>query len=304
MSILANRKNDVKRIDKLLSKRHLVLLNGRVGIGKTFLAKNYFLSKNYDVKFINGSRLITPDKIPRTPVGFDGRKIAFVIDEFDRGLSESYDNIRKYLFVNVLDEVGNIIDVRTRVPTIATCNETKKIQITDFYMETVNLKPLPVQEIQIIIANTMKKELDDPAVYSKAEKCRGDLRSAINNVNVENFEVKEEISQSSFVRNLLRKEPDQAYEYMVRYKVGEYKGIMGVEWLISVISRNLDDDIRSKIAILSEASRNKYTINLKMVLHAISTVCPIYIKNVNFPGGKNNGRFRERSFKNSKSDRS
>jgi DNA polymerase III delta prime subunit len=284
--ILANRSKDVKRIERLLAKRHIVLLTGPTGIGKTFLARNFFLSKGYDIKFINGSRLITPDKIPKTTTSLDGKPIAFLIDEFDRGLSENYENIQKHLFKIFFDEKNCPVDAHTRVPTIATCNEPKKIQLSDFYIDTINLKPLPVESIQEIVAKATKKEIDDPDVLDRSEKCHGNVRAAINNIEMKNYEAKEDLSQSSFVRNFLRKEPDQAFEYAKKYKVGEYKGIMGIEWLISVVSRNIDDNVRAKVAILAEASRNKYKINIDMTLHAISSVCPIFVQKVNFPGGK------------------
>jgi replication-associated recombination protein RarA len=282
-NVLANRSKDVKRIERLLTKRHIVLLTGPTGIGKTFLARNFFLSKGYDIKFINGSRRITPDKIPKTKTSLDGRTIAFLIDEFDRGLSENYENIQKHLFKIILE--GKMpVDAYTHVPTIATCNEPKKIQLSDFYIDTINLKPLPVESIQEIVAKATKKEIDDPDVLDRSEKCKGNVRAAINNIEMKNYEAKDEISQSTFIRNFLRKEPDQAFEYAKKYKVGEYKGIMGVEWLIAIVSRNLDDNVRAKMAVLAEASRNKYKINVEMTLHAISSVCPIFVQKVNFPG--------------------
>jgi replication-associated recombination protein RarA len=276
----------VKRIDKILAKKRLVLITGPTGIGKTFLARNYFLSKGYDVKFINGSRHITKDQIPRTEYGLDGRKIAFLIDEFDRGLSENYDIVQKNLFKIVLDDEKVPTDAVTRVPTIATCNEIKKVQLSDFYYEVMNLKPLPVEAIQEIVAKSSKKEIDDPIVLERSEKCKGNVRSAINNIEMKTYDVKDEISQSTFVKTFLRLDPCAAFEYAKKHKVSEYKGIMGVEWLISVISRNLDDDVKAKADILAEASRNKYKINIDMTLHAISSVCPIYVKKVNFPGRK------------------
>ena len=286
MGVLANRSKDVKRIDRILAKKHLVLITGPTGIGKTFLARNYFISKGYDINIINGSRRITPDKIPKTPVGLDGRKIGFLIDEFDRGLAENYENVQKHLFKIVLDEKKIPVDALSRVPTIATCNEPKKVQLSDFYCETINLKPLPVESIQEIVSKASNKEADDPLVLERSEKCKGNIRAAVNNIDMKTFDAKDEITQSTFVKVFLRMEPSAAFEYAKKYKVGEYKGIMGIEWFVSVLSRNLDDDVRSKVEILAEASRNKYKIDLDMTLHAISSICPIYVKKVNFPGRK------------------
>lgn len=277
--ILDNRAKEIKKIDRAISKKKMVLLYGGAGVGKTVLARAYFKHEQYTTVHADGYFTIAPEMIPQSAYGLTGEAVAFHIDELDRGKEENFANLLQYLFVVHRNTDGDITSVTTRVPTIVTCNNEKKIQLPEEYYEKINIKPLSIDDIaQVLVAN----EIGESTAMDKANACGGDIRAALNNSGVKNYTKKETISQSQFIKNFLRKDPPEAARYLDKHNVGEYGGMMGFEWLISILARNVDE--KYKMKSLEKASKLKYTINKDMLYHVISMICPIYVEKVKFPG--------------------
>jgi len=182
--------NQKDAVEKFLSwmkiKKHekALLLYGPPGTGKTALVEAYASEKNFNVIELNASDYRSADQIKET-IGssvtqtnlFSKGKI-FLIDEID-GLSGIEDK----------GGVGEIIKLvkESKFPIVLTANSPydPKLRSLRQHCEMVQFRKIHVFDIEKHLKNICEKEkieTDKEVLIEIAKKSKGDLRSAINDL--------------------------------------------------------------------------------------------------------------------------
>ncbi|MCS7107965.1 MAG: replication factor C large subunit [Sulfolobales archaeon] len=196
---------------KEVPKERAVLLYGPPGCGKTSMSEA--LANEYGLDFIemNASdyrRKVDLDRIARTAAlqrSISGRTKLILLDEVD-GISGTAD-------VGALETILEIIKITVN-PIIMTANnpwdpKLRPLRDAVKLIEFRKLTKTDVRKVLIRICGEERLSCDDDAIDFIAERCEGDLRSAINDLEA----VAEGYGKVTLelVKNLLRQR-DREYE--------------------------------------------------------------------------------------------
>lgn len=285
--IISFRSSLFKTFKGLLKSGKPILLHGNPGVGKSAFIVAALNKLGYIIQTINASQRVTKNMLPSSFNDFDGNRIALVVNEADRSLKETFDIFTTNMIICIKDEKGNVIDSRTRIPLIFTCNDVKKFGINETLVKRIVIKPLNRESIEAIIREISNDKLTSEQYYSISLKCNGDLRAAIKALEFPDGMIDKRVpSKTEFFKRFLRFDAESAVNYLKEMKVGEYNGFVGMEWLISVIARNIDGDDRiSKLEALKFVSENKYLLDRDVLFNVLSCCCDTMVQKINYPGG-------------------
>ena len=306
MSILENRKNEHRKIMQCLKKKLPVVLHGGSGVGKTELSRLIFNDLGYVVKEVNGCFELDKEDIDIPRSNLKGEKIALQVDEMDRSLQENYDLIKRKLFipiykkfkdgvlVNPVTKKKVIVGYKTRIPIIFTCNYISKFKYDENICKRIEIEPLTTDLIEMILLKECKGITEEKA-YQLAKSCKGDVRKALDSVEIGEI-MKEEIMKTpDLIKRFLYYDGDKRVKLLEDNKVGQYGGI-GFEWFLSVLSRNVLDmkgkrkngktNVEMDAKILEYLGEYKYVVDKKFLYEIVSCLEENRTRYVKYPKKK------------------
>jgi len=253
-----------------------LLLYGPTGIGKTLIASVIANEKNMRLLEINASDKRTSSSIkeilePATKDGSLSKRRLILIDEID-GLS-SVDR-------GAVSEIKRIIK-ESKFPIILIANNAydPKLKILRNYCELLKVKRIPVNLIERKLIEICKKEklkIDNATIREIAINSNGDIRSAINDLEISSsgyrerekniFDVLRTIFKGKDLKTVLRsidrcdKDIDEIIWWVEQNMCTEFKNPEEIAKAFEILSKA--DLFRSKIIISQNYRFKRYMKNL------------------------------------------
>ncbi len=232
------------------AKKKALLLHGPTGIGKTCAVKALAEEYNFELVELNASDFrdkATIENILGPAVkqaSIFGTKKIILVDEVD-GLSGTEDRGGATALVNVIKE--------TKFPILITANDAyiKKLRALRTHSQLVELKPIDATSIIFKLKEICKTEglnYDESALHKLAASVNGDLRAAINDLQVLS---KERITED--VVNLWRREQEEKIFGVLRYIFKSFDINKTLE-----AARNTGEDTENLILWLDQNIPNEY----------------------------------------------
>ncbi len=231
-------------------RKKALLLHGPTGIGKTCIAKALAEEYNFELVELNASDFRNKSNIenilgPATKqASIFGAKKIILIDEAD-GLSGTKDRGGAAALANIIKE--------TRFPILITANDaySKKLKTLRLYSQITELKSISTSSIVSRlkeICEVEKIDYDEAALHKLAASVNGDLRAAINDLQVLS---KEKITEK--VINLWGREQEEKIFNALKYvfKSFDIHKALEVVW-------NLDENLENFMLWLDQNIPNEY----------------------------------------------
>jgi len=254
-----NRKELGDKITLSITIGRAVALTGGIGVGKTFLARAAMDHIKCNAIEFDANFPIQEARIPKQAFSF-GKSYGVLIEGMENAIADTYKMIKKHVFKDT-SKNGDGLWYESRFPTIFCISSKSKFKFGEKYCDFIEVPPLSREDIIDVLSSINKKDFAPDILYVIADSCKGDIRKAINAMQIGRIEETGKYDKlSDMVKVFLGCDPEDRISVLADNKVGEYGGV-GLEYLISLVSRNIKGsaaEVKSDMKILDNASRLKY----------------------------------------------
>lgn len=286
----ANRKELGDKIVFSLEGNRAVALTGGIGVGKTFLSRAAMVQMGCKALEFNGGSEIQEVRIPRQRTGLDGTLHGMIVKGMETAVADTYKAIKKYAFVDKstgTDNPGSWYE--TRYPVIFCLPNNSKFKFGEKYCDYYEVPALSKEDIIDILSGINKKGYTADILYVIAEACNGDVRKAINAMEIGRIEPTGKYDKlGDMVKAFLACDPEDRISILADNFVGEYGGVP-MAYFVSLLARNIKgtpQEIRSDMKILDAVSRAKYLLPLDAVRYMVCGLNQNRIKFLKWPKKK------------------
>jgi hypothetical protein len=287
---VTNRKEIGDKIVFSLESNRAVALTGGIGVGKIFLARAAMQHIGCRVLEFNGGSEIQEVRIPRQRTGLDGSLHGMIVKGMENAVADTYKAIKKHAFIDKSSGTENPgTRYETRYPVIFSVPSKSKFKFGEKYCDYYDVPALSKEDIVEILSGINKKAYTPDILYTIAEACNGDIRKAINAMEIGRIEPTGKYEKlGDMVKAFLACDPEDRISILTDNLVGEYGGVpMG--YFISLLARNIKgtpQEIRSDMKILDAVSRAKYMLPLDAVRYMVCGLNQNRIKFLKWPKKK------------------